>query len=200
MLFHQGDVGDALYVLLSGTLEVSIVSSEGKKLSLNMLKAGEIFGEIGALDGKERTATVAARDECRLIRIHRDSIAQLVRHHPEFAAELLSVLCSRIRWISRQVEDLAMLNAESRLANRLLLLHERFADGDEVLHISQSELSEFLGTSRETVNKTLQSWRARKLHRVGTWLGALDRTRCFEGDCCALTIDRDPAASFPITE
>ena len=167
IVFHHGDEGDALYILVSGALEVSVISVEGKKLSLNILQPGEVFGEISALDGLPRTATIVAMRGSHLLRVPGSSINRLLADNPQFAKNLIVVLCSRVRWINQQVEDFFLLNTESRLANRLLLLHKKFSDDDGILHLSQSELSEFLGTTRETVNKTMQSWRSRNLIELG---------------------------------
>ena len=76
----------------------------------------------------------------------------------EFSAELIQILCERIRWISQQVEDMAMSDLQGRLARWLLVLGPKISDGEDWLPISQSQLAEFLGTSRETVNKILQLW------------------------------------------
>ena len=95
-----------------------------------------------------------------LRRIGRSELLELFRDDPDIAAELVGILCARLRWISQQVEDLALLNVEGRVASRLIILHRKFSDASGQLHISQSELADFLGITRETTNKVLQSWRA----------------------------------------
>lgn len=160
IVFQQGDPGDALFVVISGSFEISILSEEGKKLSLNVMMSGDIFGEIAALDGGIRTATATAMEKSKLARYSRDGLAGLIVKNPEMALRIIALLCSRIRWINQQVEDLAMLDVEGRLANRLLILYSRFSDNKGWLKMSQSDLADFLGVSRESTNKILQSWKA----------------------------------------
>lgn len=166
-LFHHRDAGDGLYAVSVGVLEASILSAQGKKMSLNMMKAGDVVGEISALDHQPRTATVIAQTDCLLFRIGGAAIHDLIATNPRFAQELVKVLCARLRWINQQVEDMALLNTESRLASRLLLLYDKFSDDTGTLKISQSDLSEFLGSSRQTVNKTLQAWRSEGVVDLG---------------------------------
>jgi len=162
LLFSYGDESDALFIVQKGEIEVFLLTEEGKKLSLNVLKPGEIFGEIGVLDGGKRTAFAEAKNRSTVKRIPRNLIVEKIRDgsDPEFAYYLINVLCSRIRWINEQVEHLAISGVEERLANKLVILHLKFSDENGVLNLSQSELSEFLGTSRETVNKIVNNWRS----------------------------------------
>ena len=160
IVFQQGDPGDALFVVNSGTVEIGILSEEGKKLSLNVMKAGDVFGEIAALDGGIRTATATALQPVTMVKYRRSDLNELISSRSEMALKVIELLCGRIRWINQQVEDLAMLDVEGRLANRLLILYNRFAGGDGWLKMSQSDLADFLGVSRESTNKALQNWRA----------------------------------------
>lgn len=162
-LFLQNDPGNAIYIIESGAIEISIMSRDGKKLSLNVMQVGDVFGEIAALDGGVRTATATAIGACKVLRLERSEIFNLMSQHPGLAMDLFQVLCARLRWVSQQVEDMALLDIEGRLANRLLILHRKFADRDGTLHLSQSELADFLGVTRESINKILQGWRANDL-------------------------------------
>ena len=157
-LFVQEDLGDALYAIESGSIEISVIGANGKKLSLNIMRPPDVFGEIGALDGGPRTATAAAMEPTTVRQIHKSQMLDAMASHPEFSAELIQILCERIRWISQQVEDMAMSGLQGRLARWLLVLGPKISDDEDWLPISQSQLAEFLGTSRETVNKMLQLW------------------------------------------
>ena len=159
-LFVQGDDGDALYIVVSGRVEISTMSVSGKKLSLNIMKAEDVFGEIAAIDGGPRTATAATLEATRLRRISRPDIIGLLNREPDVAADLISVLCERVRWISQQVEDFGLHGIESRLAHRLLLLDHKFSMGSGTITLSQNDLADFLGASRESVNKVFQHWLA----------------------------------------
>lgn len=159
-LFLQDDPGTDLYIVEAGSVEISILSETGKKLSLNIMGPLDVFGEIAALDGGPRTATASALEATSLLRINLSDVHQAIREHPEIAIDLISVLCKRLRWVSQQVEDLALLDIEGRLARRLLILHNKFSDNNDVIQLSQSELADFLAATRESINKVLQTWRA----------------------------------------
>ncbi len=163
VLFSQDDPGSAFYVIESGSIEISVLARSGKKLSLNVMRPPDVFGEIAALDGGRRTASATALKDCVVLKFSRVDIQHEISTHPELALDLIQILCARVRWINQQVEDLAMLNVEERLAHRLLILHRKFADDEGHLRLSQSELADFLGATRESINKVLQEWRAKKL-------------------------------------
>lgn len=160
-LFVQGDDGDALYIVVSGKVEISTMSVGGKKLSLNIMKTDDVFGEIAAIDGGPRTATATTLETTTLRRISRPDIMGLLGREPDVAADLIGVLCERVRWVSQQVEDFGLHGIECRLAHRLLLLDQKFSDGTGQVNLSQNDLADFLGASRESVNKVLQLWVAR---------------------------------------
>lgn len=162
-LFFQHDPGDALYIVESGMVEVSVTASNGKKLSLNLLQEGDVFGEIAALDGGERTATVSVVEDSILLAVERKILLDTLEKEPEIAIQIIEILCNRLRWISQQVEDLGLLSIESRLASRLIFLYGKVADKSGRMKISQGELADFLGVTRESTNKVLQDWRVQGL-------------------------------------
>lgn len=162
-LFFQGDPGDALYIVEEGRVEISVLSDAGRKLTLNEMRPGDVFGEIAVLDGGPRTATATTLGATVMRRVRRADFLEALNEDGDLAAALIELLCARLRWVIQQVEDLAMLDIQSRLASKLLLLHEKFADDLGVLHLSQSELADFIGGTRESTNKFLQEWRAKGL-------------------------------------
>ncbi|MDJ0657848.1 MAG: Crp/Fnr family transcriptional regulator [Xanthomonadales bacterium] len=163
MVFMQGDPGDALYGIARGKVLISLSTPEGKEFSLNLLEAGEVFGEIALLDGHPRTANARTLEETQLVVIHRAHFANLVEQHPAVALHLLQLLCARLRWNAQLIEEFSLLSVPARLARRLLtlgqLLGKPGADGETVLDIAQAELAQFLGVSRQVVNQHLQDWR-----------------------------------------
>jgi CRP-like cAMP-binding protein len=123
-----------------------------------------VFGEIGMLDGKERTADASAMADCELLVVPRRSLLSLLERRPELCLSLLIVLCERLRRTNEQVEDLAFLDLESRIAKVLVRLAEENSDGIPAgrprgVKISQRALGELVGGSRESVNKHLQDWK-----------------------------------------
>lgn len=158
-LFIQNDKADALYIVHEGAIEISLFSEDGKKLSLNVMRSGDVLGEIATLDGGVRTANATALSTTKLLRVSRTDLFDLILLSPSLTTSIISILCERVRWISQQVEDFGMLDLEGRLAHRLLLLSDKFADASGTVRISQSELADFLGASREATNKVLQAWK-----------------------------------------
>jgi len=110
------------------------------------------------LDGGPRTATAAALERTSLLKVMRVDLLAVLRDEPTVAAELIALLCDRLRWMNRQVEDFGLLNVPARLASRLIILDHKLADDSGVINISQGALADFLGSTRESINKTLRSW------------------------------------------
>jgi len=156
-IFVKGSPGTCLFAVCRGVVLVTSTSSDGKSLFLNEIKEGEIFGEIALLDGRPRTADAAAFTDCSLIVIERRDFLPLLRSNPDVTLKLVEILCSRLRRTTEQVEDLMFMDLRSRLAKTLLRLSEGAAD-ERMLEISQGELSQIVGLSREMINRQLQVW------------------------------------------
>ncbi|MGI9414389.1 MAG: Crp/Fnr family transcriptional regulator [Hyphomicrobiales bacterium] len=159
ILFFQEDPGDALYMVEEGSVEISVMAANGRKLSLNVMRPGEVFGEIAVLDGGPRTATATIMEPSSLLRVTRKDLLGLMRSNPKVASNLLSMLCMRLRWTSQLAEDLGLLGIQERLARRLMILDRKFSDSHGELHLCQNELADFLGATRESTNKVLRHWR-----------------------------------------
>ena len=164
VLFHKGDPGDALYGVVSGRIRISAGAPSGKEVVLNTIIPGEIFGEIALLDGEPRTADAVAQESTQLIRIQRRDFLRYMETEPRLSRHLLEILCRRVRATSELVEDSAFLALPARLAKRLLglsgFLGQEALEGDGIeLKISQQELGELMDSSREAINKHLQTWR-----------------------------------------
>jgi CRP/FNR family cyclic AMP-dependent transcriptional regulator len=162
-LFVQEDLADRVYGVISGTIEISIYSAGGKKLVANIELSQSLIGEIGALDGGPRTATATCLSDCELVSLSRAQLFDRIEKHPPLARAMIELLCTRLRWVSGQLGDHAFLGIEARLAKRLLFLSGMMSDPSGWIPISQSELAEFLGVTRESVNKTLNEWRNRSI-------------------------------------
>lgn len=160
VLFTQGDPGDAFYVIERGDIEISVHSSDGRKLALDVHRDGEVFGEI-ALFGGNRTASATALTDCTLRRIRRSDVLSALRRDPDLALDFIDVLCARLRTVSAKVEERAFLPVPARLASRLLYLDGKIARPDGTLMVSQADLADFVGATRESTAKTLARWRAR---------------------------------------
>lgn len=157
VLFEQGDEGDALFVIVEGAVEFSILSSAGRKLSLDIMRPGSIFGEIALFDPGPRTATATACEPARVRRVRNPDVLEQLRLHPELAADMIRLAGQRMRWMNMQLNEQVFLPISSRLARKLLHLTAESEDG--ALNLSQSELAEFVGATREAVSKTLATWK-----------------------------------------
>jgi CRP-like cAMP-binding protein len=162
-LFMHEDPADRIYGVLSGTVEISTYSMSGRKLVANIELSRSLIGEIGALDGGQRTASAVCLTDCELVSLSRTQLMRKLAESASLALAMIELLCARIRWIDNERTDLALLKIEARLAKRLLLLGEKLADDAGWISISQSELAAFLGATRESVNKMLNAWRIREL-------------------------------------
>jgi len=168
VLFRKGDVGSRLYVVCAGAVRISVPSEEGKDAILNLIIPGEIFGEIAFLDGKQRTADAIMIESGELMVIERRDFLPLLREHPDLGLRLIEILCERLRRTSEQVEDIVFLDMQARLAKALLHLyrHSAAATPQSKIEITQREISQMVGVSRESANKQLRSWQRRKYLRL----------------------------------
>jgi CRP/FNR family transcriptional regulator, cyclic AMP receptor protein len=162
-IFAKGSPGTGMMAVLRGSLKMSSLSDAGKEVVFRIVNPGEIFGEIAVLDGEERTADAIAVTDCELLVINRRDFIPILEKHAEMCMILLRILCQRLRQTSEQVEDVLFRHLESRIAKALLHLAEGAGRNDDGgrsidLHLSQRELGNIAGGSRESVNKHLQIW------------------------------------------
>jgi CRP/FNR family transcriptional regulator, cyclic AMP receptor protein len=163
-LFVKGDPGTALFAVGAGTIKISVPSVDGREAIFNLLHAGEIFGEIALLDGRPRTADAIAMTDCELIVIERRDFLIFMNSEPNVAMKLIELLCARLRSAAQHFEEVVFLQWPVRLARMLLRLMEEAASSPNLrlLKITQREISQMLGTTRESVNKQLRTWEKRK--------------------------------------
>ena len=167
-IFAKGDPGTALIAVLWGSVKISVSTSGGHEAVLNIINAGQAFGEIALLDGQPRTADAVAMTDCELMVIDRRDFIPVLRREPDVALKLIETLCARIRRTSEQVEDVMYLSLPARLAKTLLELTggaEASATQRNV-RITQRELGNIIGMSRESTNKQLRAWQERKWVRL----------------------------------
>jgi CRP-like cAMP-binding protein len=156
-IFSKGDHGTCLYAVCSGQVKITVPSGEGKDAVFNLIGPGQIFGEIALLDGGQRTADAVASKDSELLIIDRRDFIPLVHREPEIAIKLIEILCTRLRNTSEQVEDVIFLDLPARLAKALLRLAATGADKRKIA-ITQSELGQIIGVSREATNRQLRDW------------------------------------------
>jgi len=166
-IFAKGDPGTSLCAIGAGTVRISVPSVEGKDAVFNVLGKGDIFGEIALLDGNPRTADATAVTDCELFVIERRDFLPLIRKEPEIALGIIEILCSKLRRTTQQAEEVMFLDLQSRLAKALM----RLVDADTGMRerkvaITQKELGNLIGMSRESTNKQLRIWQGKRWVRL----------------------------------
>jgi CRP/FNR family cyclic AMP-dependent transcriptional regulator len=167
-IFSKGDPGNSLVAVIRGTVKISISSAEGRSAILNLIGPGEIFGEVALLDGLARTADATANSNCEIFVIDRREFLPFVRSQPALAMKFIELLCARLRWTSDQVEEVILQDLAGRLASALIRLTEKhkLAPGGRTIAITQQEISEMVGMTRESINKQLRAWATRNWVRL----------------------------------
>ena len=162
-LFHKGDEGTQVYVVIQGKLKALTTSRDGDDVVFSIMGPGEVFGEIALLGGTKRTATISAIDACQLLCIDRRDFMAFLKGNPEVAIKLLTVLAQRMKSVSEFVEDSLFLNLPLRLAKKLLSLAKIYGEKTEAgirvdLKLSQEEWGDLVGATRESINKQVRAW------------------------------------------
>jgi CRP/FNR family transcriptional regulator, cyclic AMP receptor protein len=165
-LFSEGDVGDKLYIILTGKIKLTKAAPDGRENLLSVHGPGEMFGELSLFDPVPRTSSASAVTNARLAAIAHTDVRAWLSTRPEVAMHLLQALAQRLRRINEVKADLVFTDVPGRVAKALLDLSDRFGvltpDGVQVNHdLTQEELAQLVGASRETVNKALADFAAR---------------------------------------
>lgn len=169
VVFSKGDPGDRLLAVMSGTVKIGISAANGRSTIFNLVGAGELFGEIAFLDGSPRTADAVANTACEILAIDKRDFVPFMQGQPLILMKLIELLCQRLRWVSEHVEQIGLPDLQTRLAKTLIRLGERdpaFAASGTVT-VTQQELSEMIGMSRESINRQLRAWVALGWVRLG---------------------------------
>jgi CRP/FNR family transcriptional regulator, cyclic AMP receptor protein len=157
-IFAKGDPGSSLFVICRGTVKITAPSVDGHDAMLNQMGKGDIFGEIALLDGRTRTAEAVAVTDCELFIIERRDFLPLMREEPDIALRMIEILCAKLRQTTEQAESLMFLSLPRRLAKALLRLSECGRDGVRKAVVTQKDLGNLIGMSRESTNRQLRMW------------------------------------------
>ncbi len=162
VILAEGEPGNNLFILLNGSAKVTRAGGQGREVVIAFIRAGEFFGELSILDGHPRSASVVALDDSQVYVIERSDFIGLIRRDPDMSIHILQELARRIRASDRQIEYLALNDAESRVFHSLIRVAEDIGiqdDGSDVLIArlpTQQDLADMAGTSRETVSRVLR--------------------------------------------
>jgi CRP-like cAMP-binding protein len=166
VLFQEGEPGDRMYVIMDGKVKLGQTSSDGRETLLGVLGPGEMFGELSLFDPGLRTSTATALTDAVVLGMGHDQLGPWLAGRPEVAASLLQALARRLRRTNEAMADLVFSDVPGRVAKALMDLGEKFGtvtpEGLMVTHdMTQEELAQLVGASRETVNKALADFAQR---------------------------------------
>ncbi|MDV3207522.1 MAG: Crp/Fnr family transcriptional regulator [Rhodococcus ruber] len=160
VIFNEGEPGDRLYIIVSGKVKLGRRSPDGRENLLTIMGPSDMFGELSIFDPGPRTSTATTVTEVRAVSMDRDALKAWIDQRPEVSKALLAALAQRLRRTNAHLADLVFTDVPGRVAKSLLELSERFGrpvdGGILVTHdLTQEEIAQLVGASRETVNKAL---------------------------------------------
>ena len=167
VVFHRDDPATHLYVVLSGTLKVTLADEAGRETVVSLIRPGETFGELALFDDSPRSATVTALDETVAVLVSRDDFLRLLERSPQSLRSVLRLLAGTIRRLSTRVEDLVFLDVPGRVAKRLLDLSEIGGKPTGEIALTQEDLAALVGATRVSVNRVLADFETRNLIKIG---------------------------------
>ena len=186
-IVRQGERSDDFYVVAEGLLQVSVHDESGREITLRLMRHGDMFGELAALDGKIRSATITTLSVCTLFVFLGSDLLAMLRHSPDTSIKLLRSLAGLVRRLTERAEDLSFLAIPARLAKTMLEIADFCGTPlgpNQValpIKLSQQDLAAHVQATRESVNKCLAVWiREGIVHRGGSQLVILDRRRLEE--------------------
>lgn len=169
--FVEGEPGDTLYIITAGKVKIGRKSADGRDSLITLMGPSDMFGELAIFDPGPRTSTVTALTEVKAVTMSRSVLRSWIADRPEIAEQLLRVLARRLRRTNDNLSDLIFTDVPGRVAKQLLYLAQRFGSRDgtalRVDHeLTQEEIAQLVGSSRETVNKALSDFAQRGWIRV----------------------------------
>ncbi|NFV79223.1 Crp/Fnr family transcriptional regulator [Magnetospirillum aberrantis] len=159
-LFHKGDPGDALYIVVQGEIQIGVITKDGRQVSFAQLRPGQIFGEIAVFDDGPRTADASAVSESVVLSLGRKDVLNYLDEYPSHAVRMIGTLCQRVRSADQLIEDLLFMSLPARVAKCLLALCDLQPNAalPVTVRISQQDLADQMSVSRESINRLLSKW------------------------------------------
>ncbi len=163
IILTQDDLGDALFIIVSGKVKVALLGEEGKEITLSILKEGDFFGEMSLLDGEPRSASVIALEDSSLLIMRQDEFLNQIRRSPKIALKIMVEMSKRLRRADEKIGSLALLDVYGRVARVLLQLSKSEEEGTKKGMIikkrpTHQEIANMVGISRETVSRVLSDF------------------------------------------
>lgn len=169
VVFHRHDPADAMHLVTKGRFDVRIATALGDEVALAIWGPGDIFGELAVLTDRDRTATVTALEPGETLVVRGSEVRRLAHRHPSLDEVLVRVLAERVAFLSERLVEAYTVDAETRVARRVLELARVYGGGAApvVIPLIQDELAALAGTSRATVNRVLRDAERRGLVELG---------------------------------
>jgi CRP/FNR family cyclic AMP-dependent transcriptional regulator len=158
VVVHEGELGQALFIIKSGSLKAYLNDDEGKEVVLSTLGPGEYFGELALIDHAARSASIAALEPSELVQVPKEAFQELLRQHPEVVHMVLRNLVGQVRRLSDNIRTLALLDVFGRIVRLLTSLGTEDAQGRLIItpKLTQREIANRVGSSREMVSRILK--------------------------------------------
>ena len=168
MIILEEEMGDVVFIVMSGTVKITRVNDEGKEVILAMLGSGEVFGEMAILDGESRSANALSQENCEVVTINREDFLNLLKTNNKVSLNLMTEFAIRLRKSDQQIEALSLDDAEHRIGVSILNLAEEMGVIRQgVVTIEnlpyQQDIANMAGTSRETVSRVMKIFEDRGL-------------------------------------
>jgi len=166
VVFHRDDAAGHLYVIVAGTVKVSLPDENGREVVVALERGGDAFGELALFDDSPRSATVTALTETEVLLLARRDFLDVLESNPQAMSRMLGLLAQMVRRSSARVEDLVFLDLPGRVAKCLLDLSEIAGERREI-ELTQEDLASFVGATRVSVNRVLADLEKRGAIGVG---------------------------------
>jgi CRP-like cAMP-binding protein len=161
ILFDQASPSNQAYIVRSGCINLVLTTPDGRELVIGSMKPFDIFGELGVVTGATRSTQAVAQKTSEVVSIPAEDFLAQLEQDPRLMRRVLEITSRRLQHSSERESDLAFRDAPSRLAKELLRLSEDDRHSQELVTISQEELAQHIGTTRQTVANVLGRWRRR---------------------------------------
>jgi CRP-like cAMP-binding protein len=166
VFYQPEDVGEVLFLVKSGQVQLYRISPEGKKLVIATLGSGTLFGEMALLGQQMHNAFAEALDDCLILVMSRADLERLILNKPVVGLRMLEITGRRLNDAEARLEDMAFKGIPARLASLLLRLAAERSSRD-ILGLTHQDLAETIGTYRETATQVLNDMKAQGLIEIG---------------------------------
>jgi CRP-like cAMP-binding protein len=160
VIFREEETGGYMYIVVAGKVKVTKSTTDGKESLLAIHQTGDFFGEMSLIDGQTTSATVSAMEDCKILSINKPDFQHLLMKNEKIVQQIIQVLCARLRSVLTLIQTLSYDSADTRIRVGIHQLAKKHGLPDARgilinLKITHEELAEMVGTSRETVTRTL---------------------------------------------